>query len=193
MNRPTISFAMLALLLAMGRIAIAADETNSAPRLDFPAFKIISDRNIFNPNRSGRNPNADSTKAPKQVKIDSFALLGTLSYEKGRFAFFDGSSSDYKRALKPADTIAGYKVTEITPSYVKLTGTNNQTINLLVGMQMKRQEEGPWSMGERPEEPVSSGPAAGSDHSDQHAGSPPSEAMSDVMKRLMQKREQESK
>jgi hypothetical protein len=191
MNRPTITAAILALLLAAGRIAAAAEDTNSSPRLDLPSFKIISDRNIFNPNRSGRNPRSESSRPSKQVKVDSFALLGTLSYEKGRYAFFDGSSSDYKKTLKTADTIAGYKVTEITPSSVKLAGTNNQTINLLVGMQMKRQEEGPWSMGERSEASVSSSPAAVSEH---HAsGSSSTEAMSDVMKRLMQKREQESK
>ena len=29
-------------------------------------------------------------------------LVGTMTYEKGTFAFFDGSSSEYRKALKRA-------------------------------------------------------------------------------------------
>jgi hypothetical protein len=189
MNRPTTIAALLVLLLNAGRVTAAGD-TNSSSALDLQSFRIISERNIFNPNRSGRNPRADGTKTQKPPKVDSFALLGTLSYEKGRFAFFDGSSPDYKKALKPSDTIAGYQVTEITASSVKLAATNQPTINLLVGMQMKREEQGPWSMSERAESYSSPAPSAAAE---QPNGTASNEGMSDVMKRLMQKREQESK
>jgi len=39
-----------------------------------------------------------------------------LSYEKGLFAFFDGSSPDYRKVLKEEDTIAVFKIAEIQPS-----------------------------------------------------------------------------
>ncbi|MDB6110143.1 MAG: hypothetical protein JWR69_1893 [Pedosphaera sp.] len=189
MNRHTVIAGLLLLSLTAGRVA-AAEETNSASALDLPSFRIISERNIFNPNRSGRNPKADTANPQKAPKIDTFALLGTLSYEKGRFAFFDGSSPNYKKALKTADTIAGYQVAEITASYVKLAATNQPTINLLVGMQMKREEEGPWSMTERAESYTS---PTSSVTSESPKSNTSGEGMSDVMKRLMQKREQESK
>ena len=51
------------------------------------------------------------------MQIDFFVLVGTMSYEKGFFAFFDGSHSDYKRVLKREETIAGFKVAAIGPHW----------------------------------------------------------------------------
>ena len=52
-------------------------------------------------------------------------LVGTMTYEKGTFAFFDGSSSEYRKALKRAGIIAGYKLTSIAANSVELaSGTN---------------------------------------------------------------------
>ena len=70
-------------------------------------------------------------------------LVGTMTYEKGTFAFFDGTSSDYKKALKLTDTIAGYKVTTIAPNGVKLASGTNE-VELSVGAQLRREEDGPW-------------------------------------------------
>ena len=66
-----------------------------------------------------------------------------MSYEKGTFAFFDGTSSDYKKALKLTDSIAGYKVTNIAPNSVKLASGTNE-LELSVGAQLRREEDGPW-------------------------------------------------
>ena len=82
-------------------------------------------------------------QAPKSV--DSLTLVGIMSYEKGTFAFFDGTSSDYKKALKLNDVIAGHKVTNITPNSVKLADGTNE-LELTVGMQLRREEDGPWSL-----------------------------------------------
>ncbi len=66
-----------------------------------------------------------------------------MSYEKGTFAFFDGTSSEYQKVLKLTDSIAGYKVTNIAPNSVKLvSGTNELELN--VGEQLRREENGPW-------------------------------------------------
>jgi len=35
-----------------------------------------------------------------------------MSYEKGPFAFFEGSSSEFQKVLKQDDTIAGFKIGE---------------------------------------------------------------------------------
>jgi hypothetical protein len=167
----------------------AADETNSVSPLDLPAFKIISERNIFNANRASRNSRPPPTPE-KAAKVDSFTLVGTMSYEKGRFAFFDGTSPEFRKTVKPADTIAGYKITDIASNHIALAAANNQTINLGVGMQMKRQDAGPWSLVARaepytnPNQPAAAGQAGGDGAS---------AAENDVMKRLMLKREQEEK
>src|SRR5207248_6850196 len=94
--------------------------TNAPSRLDYSAFRIIADRNIFDPRRSARSAPPERTRRT-YTRTDSFGLVGTMSYhEKGTLAFFEGSSPDYKKVLKTDDTIAGFKVAAIAPSYVKL-------------------------------------------------------------------------
>ena len=80
---------------------------------------------------------------PTPKSFDSLTLVGTMSYEKGTFAFFDGTSSEYKKALKLTDAIAGYKVTNIAPNGVKLASGTNE-LELSVGAQLRREEDGPW-------------------------------------------------
>ncbi len=177
--RNLLAFALLSLTVA-GR----AEGTNALARVDFQAFKIITDRNIFNPNRSSRSTR-NSTERP--VRVESFALVGTMSYEKGDFAFFDGSGSQFKSVLKAGETIGGYKITEITPTGVKLEA-NGQQKELLVGMQMKKEDEGEWQVSARPAAAVSaSAPASSGTGSESTSSGEESE----ILKRLMLQREQE--
>jgi hypothetical protein len=128
------------ILMVVGALQAATPEGQSPSRTDFPSFKVIAERNIFNANRSrGRS----GTEKPRIV--DSLSLLGTMSYERGQFAFFDGSKPEYKKTLKPDATIAGYKIAEIAPNGVKLEAEGKQ-IDLPVGSQMRREEEGEWEI-----------------------------------------------
>jgi hypothetical protein len=140
---------MIALMLATGD-RVVAQPTNTPARLDYSSFKLITDRNIFNPNRSARLPRTEGRETRSEVRAESFALVGTMSYEKGLFAFFDGASSDYRKVLKTQDAIAGYKVMDIAPNQVKLASGTNE-VNLPVGMQMRRKEEGGWTLSARVE------------------------------------------
>ncbi len=117
--------------------------TNGGPSsLDYAAFRLVAERNIFDPNRSPRNNPRPSGAAPKIS--DAFTLVGTMSYEKGDFAFFDGTRTDYKKAVKTNDTIAGYKVTAIAPDSVKLA-QNTNVLELAVGTQLSRRDDGTWA------------------------------------------------
>ena len=167
-----------------------ADTNNGPVSLDYAAFKVIVDRNIFDPNRVPRRGSRPLREAPKS--IDFLTLVGTMSYEKGTFAFFDGTSSEYKKVLKLADAIAGYKVTNIAPNGVKLTSGTN-VLELGVGAQLRREENGPWlpagqstSYAAAPSS-TSTNAAATTNGSDTTSGG----AESDIIKRLMQKREKE--
>jgi hypothetical protein len=121
---------------------ISSSSTNAAPSgLDYSAFRLIADRNIFDPNRSPRA--VRSSAQPKTS--DSFTLVGTMSYEKGIFAFFDGTRSDYKKVLKPQESIAGYKVASISPDAIKLARDTN-VLELRVGTQMRRRDDGSWEL-----------------------------------------------
>lgn len=89
-------FALLAVLLLGGASGRAESSTNApapnAPaRPSFDAFRVISDRNIFNPNRFARNSSRVRTETRPTARADAFTLVGLMAYEKGTFAFFDGA------------------------------------------------------------------------------------------------------
>ena len=149
-----------ALLLVLGLWTVdcslwtaPAQPTHEAGRPDYSAFKLIVDRNIFNQRRYASQTRRPRRETRNSARGDYFALAGTMSYEKGTFAFFEGTSSEYKKVLKPAETIAGYTVTTITPAYVKLASSSNE-VELPVGMQLRREESGDWHLSERAELPA---------------------------------------
>jgi len=162
-SNPKIQSSKVALLLVLGLWSVdcglrtaPAQPTNEPGRPDYSAFNLITDRNIFNQRRSGRQARGSRRETRNSARGDYFALAGTMSYEKGTFAFFEGTSSEYKKVLKPAETIAGYTVTAITPAYVKLASSSNE-VKLPVGMQLRREESGDWHLSERAELPAGRG------------------------------------
>jgi len=158
---------VIACLGARALVSGAQSSTNTpaSSRKDLASFRVITERNIFNTRRSARYVVPKGDRAiTRHNPGESFALVGTIHYDKGPFAFFDGNRSDYKKVLKPEDTIAGFKVTEILPSAVKLASPTNE-IELPVGMQLRREDEtSEWVRSERPESAEPSGGYSGSSH-----------------------------
>jgi hypothetical protein len=183
---------MVALIGMLVSQNATAQQTNTSSRLDYSSFKAITDRNIFNANRSGRT--ARSREPQRQVKVDSFALVGTLSYEKGSFAFFDGSTSQFRKTLQPQGGIAGFKIADIGRDTVKLEA-DGKSIEMRVGYQMRREDEGEWKLSSRAEPYSSStrstGSASNTTSNEAVKTSSTSGEESDALKRLMQQREQE--
>lgn len=200
-RRPWRWWAMVALVMGSGPLvcaqvtnspaAAARPETNYSARLDFSSFKIVADRNIFNSARSARSARSGG-EPQKQAKVDSFSLVGTMTSEKGRFAFFDGTSAEYRKVLKSEGAIAGYKITDIAPARVKL-GLDGKEVELRVGMQMRRQDEGEWQQVAQAGSFAASSRATVSTQADSSkAGDPDAGGdESEVLKRLLQKREAE--
>jgi hypothetical protein len=125
--------------------ALAAPRVEaSASQLDESAFRIVSERNVFNANRSGGQVRLSTRRTSR---VESFALVGTLAYEKGAFAFFDGSSSEFTKVLKPNGVIAGHKLVDILTDGVKLEA-DGKTFELAIGSAMRREDEGAWHPGE---------------------------------------------
>jgi len=189
----TTHWIILLVALAAPAAAMGIDETNgtgrASSRTDYVSFRILSERNIFDPRRSGRSVSRNERREPeRQVRTQRFALLGTMSYEKGRYAFFDGSNSDFRKVAKPADNIAGFKITEVAPTCVKLEMTNGQILELCVGMQMKKIEEGDWQLAGKADPAEGTSRPASSSSSVSSASGPEAE---DVLKRLQERREQE--
>lgn len=182
-------FAITFAAVSLFAFAAAAEETNTFAPNDLRFYKIVSERNIFNPRRSGRSP---ATTKPKPVKIDTFTLVGALTYEKGRVALFDGSSSEFRKSLKAGEKIAGFQVAEVALDHVKLMSTNNTAVNLRIGSQMKRQDEGEWFLNAKSEPYTSAASSnATSSASTESESSSSGGGESDILKKLMQQREQE--
>jgi hypothetical protein len=186
--------AVLAVGMLVGVLNSGAQQTNnndSAPA--FSTFKIITQRNIFDPNRSGMRP--EIRRHTPTRTVDSIALVGTMSYTKGKFAFFDGSSSEYKKVLEPGANIAGYTVKDITGNAVTLAA-NGKEFQMKVGTQLRNQGDNKWQLSSHTDEPTNtesdseSGAGTATSSSLPPASSP---EMSEVLKRLMQNRQQELK
>jgi len=127
--------------------------------------------------------------------IEFFTLYGTMIYEQGTFAYFGGSDEAFRKALRIRDTIGGLEVVDISPSHVRLDNAG-EALTLGVGMQLKRRDQGEWELVREPER---SGTKTSSRSQEQPTSSRPEVASAgnaaseddDILKRLMQKREQE--
>lgn len=194
-------------VLVKSSITPATARTNSVTALlSMDSFKLIADRNIFNQSRvPGRRSQSTESRGPSRPpsRVEAFALVGTMIYEKGNFAFFDGSGSQYRKTVKAGDSLGAYKLTEVGPNQVKLTGTNQEWA-LKVGQELRRENEGEWKLGVRSgmianTESASSGTNSSADSSSatsEPSGSDPEPVanagpISDVLRRMMEARAKE--
>jgi hypothetical protein len=122
----------------------APARTGAPAKLDFASFRVISERNIFDGKRSGqRITSTRSSSQQRSVRVESFALVGTLLGGSEPVAFFDGTDSEFRKALHAGGGIAGFRIKEILPAGVRLEeGTNS--LDLPVGAGFRREDAGPW-------------------------------------------------
>jgi len=169
---------------------------------DYERFSsFVTDRNIFDPGRYARNSSTPRLIFTQRVRYaPSFTLVGTMSYEKGMFAFFDGNQPELRKVLYQSESngIAGYTVAEITPAGVTLQTTDKkQTVQLKIG-DMMRQDGSSWQLagqgGSFAGTSAGVSPAPADNSSPDTISAPASSgAPNDILKKLMQQREQELK
>ena len=177
---------------------VAASPAPDRDVVSFDEFKIITQRNIFDPNRRIPGSRSGPREESRPRRIDYLNLVGAMSYEKGRFAFFDGSSSEYRKSVKPGDSIAGYKVADVTANKVTLEN-GDKKFEIPVGGQMKRVDEGEWKVNSSPESFASSTGSSGSSSSSSRSTTPSSSGSGSssstdeenpILKRLLEQRRQ---
>ncbi len=117
-------------------------ESALAATASFDSFRVVSDRNIFDPNRTGRRDRSSEDRAPRS---DMIALVGTMDSDKGLRAFFEGSDRAYRRALAVGAAVDKFKVVQITPDAVDLE-RDGKTISMRVGQQLRRPDGGDWNL-----------------------------------------------
>jgi len=143
----------------------APPRTTGTQGFDESAFRIVAERNIFNANRSGGQVRLSSSRRP--TRVDSFTLVGTMAYEKGAFAFFNGSSSEFSKVLRTGGVIAGHKIVDVLAGGVKLEA-DGKILDLPVGSAMRREDEGTWHLSETAAS--NTGTTYASNREDDHSG-----------------------
>ena len=173
---------------APGTAAAAAPrkEPSVAPAATFDTFRVITDRNIFNPNRTARRDRVAEEAPPR---LDLITLVGTMDSDKGLRAFFEGSDPAYRKALVTGGTVESFKVIKIAPNTVDLE-REGKTFSVRVGQQLRRPEGGEWNLTDN-----QSRGAALADPARPSAAAPaaiPADA-SDTVRRMMERRNQNLK
>lgn len=123
--------------------ATPRNDSSIAPSAAFDGFRIVADRNIFNPNRTGARRERTTEDAPP--RLDSLALVGTMDSDKGLRAFFDGSDRAYRKTVRIGESIAGFKVTQIRPEGVDLEFAG-KAYAMRVGQQFRKPDGGEWNL-----------------------------------------------
>ena len=185
MNQKRHLWILVLVMVVCGRCFAAS--TNAPAKTDYAYFMPIPERNIFNPNRRTHDVRTNQTETVSTPLTDVFALVGTMTYEKGTFAFFSGPKADYQKVLQRNGEIAGFKLMAITPDAVTLA-TSNSTIEVQVGAQLLLDAATGWRLVPNTLTQATyqvTAPALPSSVGD--VGGP----VSDVLKKMMQKREQE--
>ncbi|MGA2247714.1 MAG: hypothetical protein ABSH48_22235 [Verrucomicrobiota bacterium] len=188
------------IVLAMSLAVTAAfAQSNHIPGpQDYDKFsQFITDRNIFDPNRqphisSGPYVHHNTHRSPPGIQF-----VGTMSYEKGLFAFFSGNSSEFSKVLQEGGKIADYTVTAISPANVVLESADKKQVSLNVGGGLK-QQNGKWVSADAADLPAAAGApeTTGTSANEGSSAEPAAPASAsepnDVLKRLMQQREKEN-
>ncbi|HRE82172.1 MAG TPA: hypothetical protein PLN52_14080 [Opitutaceae bacterium] len=156
----------------------------------FDVFRVIGDRNIFDPDRQPRVRRNAASEIPAPAD-DVISFVGTLQYEKGLFAFFDGSSSAYRTTLPTGGIIAGFSVGQITPHSVSLTA-NERLLTLRMGESLRRSEGSDWTVNTLPTPSAEISPITANTPTRPSPPTIPSDA-SATLRRLMEQRQKQLK
>jgi hypothetical protein len=195
---------LLAVVLA-GVAAIAAGADSKAPAANaaatpasasakpaptvakgsFDSFRLIGDRNIFDPNRRNRSARSASNE-PAAPTGDTIAFVGTMDYDQGVYAFFDSSDARFRQVLPAGGKLAEFVVKHVGARSVDLTRDGKVT-TLQITQQLHRPDGGEWTVTGASPAPTVSAATEGD-----AAPAIPADA-SDILKRLMEQRQKQLK
>lgn len=163
--------------------------TQAAPEKGFAGFRMVQTRNIFDPDRRPISPTQTGPRlqTPPAERNDFVALTGIMVTAEKSLAFFSGSRADYNKVLGVNAEIAGAKVTKITPANIEVERDGKRT-SIAVGQTVPLDPNAapaaaPTNLTPPPTAAAGASPSA---------NAPPANA-SDVLRRMMERRQQETK
>lgn len=192
MSTPSQKLSAATCLLALVASAWAAPQ--QAKKTGYDAYSVLRTRNIFDPERQPGvvNSSAAPTPSPAQTSADYAALTGTMITAEKTLAFFSGSRTEYNAVLTTNGRIAGAKLTKITADSVEVE-RNGKRVTVAVGQTV------PLDASSVPTAAPASTPSSASASLPSNttpgasSTSAPSGDREAVMRRMMEKRQQELK
>jgi len=184
--------------------ASVAEAQKPAPARGFDAFNLVQTRNIFDPQRYGSSAPVSQAAVPTGTPAgDYVALTGVLVTDQQTLAFFSGSRPDYEKVLAVDGEIAGAKLKKITPNGI-VVDRNGHTVSINVGQTVPFDNSAPVAVPvAAPMVTPTATPVPATIPTPEAASVPvasPSPApnalppnLSDVMRRMMERRQQELK
>jgi hypothetical protein len=170
---------------AAAPVSASAKTVPAAANGSFDSFRLIGDRNIFDPNRRSRSARSASSE-PLAPTGDTIAFVGTMDYDQGVFAFFDSSDARYRKVLPEGGALAEFVVKHVEARRVDLTRDGKVT-TLQITQQLHRPDGGDWTVAG-----ASPAPAVSAASEGDAAPAIPADA-SDILKRLMEQRQKQLK
>ncbi|MBV9128249.1 MAG: hypothetical protein JO117_09205 [Verrucomicrobia bacterium] len=167
----------------------------------YEAFRMVRTRNVFDPERKALPPQNGARQAttPAPTRGDYVALTGTMVTPDKALAFFSGSRPDYNKVLPPQERIVGATILKVTPTDIEVE-RDGKRFTVAVGQTV------PLDNASAPA--AAPAPAAGDASSAPDAASaapppsgvniapannPPPANKDEVLRRLMERRQQELK
>ena len=155
---------------------------------NFDSYKIVLERNIFDPNR-----NVSLLSLPKPtpmplpiIPLEYITLTGVMIAGPGEskkttmtrsIIFFKGSKPEYSVVLTEGMSIQGFKIGKTQTNQIELV-KGNYKINLFVGKSITGNVEKKWGLSDQPKPVIKKTPK-------------PSEDDSDLLKKLLERRKKE--
>lgn len=175
-----LSMTILSMLLISFSFTAFSQEEPREEAISFSSFELIVQRNIFDPNREQAQVEEPTPEAPPEK--DEISLVGTIVTETQRFAFFDGSSSAYRRVLPLGAEIDEGVIQAIEVSHIDVQ-LGDEMITIPVGKGLVREEGEEWRLQDAPRR-------IESNRDNERTREQPTPA-NDLLRRLMERRNQE--
>ena len=112
---------------------------------DLAKFRILVDRNIFDPARRPDSPQREE-RPISESRVDRIYLTGVLVSPEDQLAFFEGSRDEYFGAIERGGKIAGFSVAYVDSDQATLM-MEDRKVNLRVGTGMTRRKGEDWEQG----------------------------------------------
>lgn len=199
MSIPVMIRAMLGGFAAV--VALAQMSRAQAPEAgkNYDAYRLVQTRHIFDANRraSRVESSRDTRREERSTSRSSYlALTGTMVTDSKALAFFSGSSSENTRVVNVGDSVAGCRVNAISMQDVELV-RDGKPVVLAIGNRLSLEGggiEAHTATDPAPAATIAAGettPTSADATAATPAGDPPSSDKSEVLRRMLERRQQE--